>query len=31
MGLGPADTAAHLRQDAERWKRVIAGGRIRVE
>ncbi len=31
MGLSPAESAAFIRQDAERWKRVISGSQIRVE
>ena len=31
MGLSPAESATFMRQDAERWKRVIGGSQIRVE
>lgn len=31
MGLNPADSLAFMRQDAERWKRVIANSQIQVD
>ncbi len=31
MGLSPAEAATFMRQDAERWRRVIGGSQIRVE